>query len=236
MKYTGLILLLLTFLSSSVQAQDCTFYFPKKVGSVLEITQYDKKGKIQNIVLHKVKSNNSTAERSEVIVEYEFHGKEVDDQFETSGEYKVFCENGAYKFEFGALIPSSNAMGNGDMEMEMKSDFLEIPNNPQPGQTMPDGKLEMTAKIEGNPLMGKGFQMTVYVTGRKVEALEKITTPAGTFDCVKISSVSESKIMMIKTKTRTVEWFADGVGLVRSEYYDKRDKLDGYSELTRLEK
>lgn len=237
MKHTNLLILLLLCFLPTLQAQNCTFYFPQNEGAVLELTQYDKKGKVENVTLHKVKKNNSTANRTEIVVAYEYHGKEVEDNFESSGEYTVFCEDGTYKFEFGALMPKMNGgQGQENMEMEMKSDYLEIPANPQPGQTLPDGKLEMTAKMEGNPMMAKGFKTTVNVTERKVEARETITTPAGTFDCIKISSVNEFKMMMVKSKSKTIEWFAEGVGLVRSEYYNKRGKLDGYSELTKLSK
>ena len=76
--------------------------------------------------------------------------------------------------------------------------------------------------------------MRIDVTDRKVEALEKITTPAGTFDCMKITSVCFTK-MLIKSETEMTDWYAPNVGLVRSETY-QRGKLLTFSELTDLKR
>ena len=41
--------------------------------------------------------------------------------------------------------------------------------------------------------------------------------------------------MMIRIKNKSKEWYAEDVGMVRSETYNKRGKLMGYSELTKIE-
>jgi hypothetical protein len=41
---------------------------------------------------------------------------------------------------------------------------------------------------------------------------------------------------MVKTEASSKEWYAEGVGLVKSEIYNKKGKLMGYSELTSFEK
>jgi hypothetical protein len=64
-----------------------------------------------------------------------------------------------------------------------------------------------------------------------VEALENMTTPAGTFKCYKIASTIETK-SMISITTHTVEWMAKDVGVVRSENYNKKGKLTSYMVLT----
>jgi len=73
--------------------------------------------------------------------------------------------------------------------------------------------------------------MNVWITNRKVEAIEDITTPAGTFTCYKISSDVETKMMM-KISIKSVEWYAKNVGTVRTESYNNNGKLTGYTLLT----
>ncbi len=80
------------------------------------------------------------------------------------------------------------------------------------------------------------MNMNVIIENRKVEAKETITTPAGTFECYKISSEISSKVAFVNQKFKSVDWFAKGVGMVRTETYDKKGKLESYALLTKFEK
>ena len=42
--------------------------------------------------------------------------------------------------------------------------------------------------------------------------------------------------MIMNIEGSSKEWYAEGVGVVRSESYNKNGKLTGYSELTKFEK
>ena len=68
---------------------------------------------------------------------------------------------------------------------------------------------------------------------RKVEKREDITTSAGTFNCIVISQTISTK-MMVRIKASSKECYAENVGMVRSESYNKKGKLLGYSELTKF--
>ena len=87
---------------------------------------------------------------------------------------------------------------------------------------------EMNMHVDATP-MQLNFILTIY--NRKVDAEESLKTPAGTFNCVKISQSQHLKAM-ISMDTNSIEWYAEGVGLVRSESYNKKGKLMGYSLLT----
>lgn len=76
--------------------------------------------------------------------------------------------------------------------------------------------------------------MSIEVTDRKVVAEETITTAAGTFTCLKITSKVKSKTIFTM-EMNSVEWYSKGNGMVRSESY-KGDKLKGYTVLTKLVK
>ncbi|MEZ5019147.1 MAG: hypothetical protein R2756_03325 [Bacteroidales bacterium] len=97
-----------------------------------------------------------------------------------------------------------------------------------PGQQLKDASftLEMTGPIP----VTISSSITNY--SRKLLMPEKVTTPAGTFDCVKVSYDTFSKMAFIKTEGRTVEWYAPNIGIVRSEYYDRKDKITSIHELS----
>ncbi|MGB8192458.1 MAG: hypothetical protein WCF67_11095, partial [Chitinophagaceae bacterium] len=63
--------------------------------------------------------------------------------------------------------------------------------------------------------------LTLNVTDRKVEAKESVTTPAGTWECYKISSKNKIHVKMgpigIPMNMEVTEWFAPGFGVVKTE-------------------
>jgi hypothetical protein len=75
--------------------------------------------------------------------------------------------------------------------------------------------------------------MTVKVYNRKVEAIENITTPAGSFECSKITYNIDTKVGL-SVKLTGIEWVSKNVGVVRSESYNTKGKLQGYTLLTSL--
>jgi hypothetical protein len=77
--------------------------------------------------------------------------------------------------------------------------------------------------------------MTTTVYNRKVEAIEEVTTKAGTFQCYKITYDVLTDAMM-DIQTSGIEWIARDVGAVRTESYSKNGKLTGYTELVKMEK
>jgi hypothetical protein len=77
-----------------------------------------------------------------------------------------------------------------------------------------------------------GAYINVRVYSRNYEKTEKITTPAGTFNAAKISfyfDVTSDKVTKIY---KGVEWYAGYAGIVRSETYDNKGKLQIYTVLT----
>ncbi len=75
----------------------------------------------------------------------------------------------------------------------------------------------------------------VTVTGAACLGYERISTTAGRFfDCLKISYLKRTKVIL-KTKTvRVTEWYAKGVGLVQSESFDMKGKPAGKVILVKM--
>lgn len=82
------------------------------------------------------------------------------------------------------------------------------------------------------PLPDYGFQfrfsiVSVRISGedRKITGKETLRTPVGDFDCFILEETVTSKAMMHKEVTKTVSWYAYGIGLVKQETYDKKGEL-----------
>ncbi len=77
----------------------------------------------------------------------------------------------------------------------------------------------------------------VNITGAACLGYERISTTAGRFfDCLKISYLKRTKVIL-KTKTvRVTEWYAKGVGLVQSESHDMKGKPAGKVILVKMTK
>jgi len=118
-----------------------------------------------------------------------------------------------------------------DMEMKMEGGALEIPASMKAGDVLKNGDMKMSFSSGGMTIMN----ITMNISNRKVDAVESITTPAGTFECYKISYDVAMKMMM-NMKSKGVEWYAKGVGMVKNETYSSDGKLLGSNVLTALKK
>jgi hypothetical protein len=134
--------------------------------------------------------------------------------------------------DMGNFINKSVFQQNGEIpaEVEIKGNNMEIPLNPQPGDVLPDANVEMALKM--------GFvnmKVSAELTNRKVEAIEEIAVTGGNFKAYKFSSDVNSTAMGIKVKATNIDWYAKGIGTVKSESYDKNGKLQGRTELIEIQ-
>ena len=114
------------------------------------------------------------------------------------------------------------------MDVTVDASRYEVPSMDTPaGTQLEDGTLRVTTTG------AVGINMTVDITDRKVESRETITTPAGDFDCLVLSQNVATKVL-INVRGSSKEWYSENIGVVRSESYNKKGKLLGYSELTSL--
>lgn len=228
MKTKLIVTLLSLVVVGSICGQSCSKYYPLKEGTKFQITTYDKKDKAGAIINYLVKrvEHNSVGEIATLSTEY------LDDKGELilNSEYKITCKDNMVSIDFKSMMGQDIFSQYKDAEIEMSGTNIEIPNNLIIGEELPDA--DMLMKIKMTPI---NLKMSMKMTNRKVEGKEKITTPAGTFDCIILSYNSEFK-MGIKKLGSTKQWFAEGFGLVKSEEYNKKGKFIGKSVLTKFSK
>ncbi len=141
------------------------------------------------------------------------------------------CHNDVYYMDLTGLVPAESMAAMGSMEMTFSGDALEFPRNMSVGQSLPDATGSFKASTGGLSLMS----MTFDYTDRKVEDKTNITTPAGTFDCYKISYTMNMKFMG-KRSYKVVQYFNSEAGAVRTENYDQKGELESYTVLTKFSK
>lgn len=216
------------FLSTASGIAQCNEYYQLSEGSEWEMESYNAKGKLTGKQAQKVTdfssgANSFTATVHSVI--FDKKGKEV-----MQGDLKFECKDGTMVVDMRNFINEEQMKAFQSYEMQIESDNLEIPNDLSVGQTLKDGAITITTANSPIPM-----NMSVKITNRKVVGKESITTPAGTFECYKITSNStvNSKMGIGMTfNYTTVEWIAPKVAVVKSESY-RNDKLQGYSLLTK---
>jgi len=226
-KILGSVMLMLGWIQ--LIAQDCEPYFLDIQGAEIEMSSYDKKDKLTGVTtstVKEIKTIGNTAEWTVNVVSKDDKGKEV-----TSGDLRMTCEDGIFKMDMRNFLDDEVLKGFEGMEVTMDATDLEYPNVLVPGQTLPDGSITVKIGNQGVSMMN----MVVRIYDRKVEAIEDITTPAGTFTCYKMTQTVETKTMFKVVATST-DWIAKKIGTVRSESYDKNGKLMSYMVMTGLKK
>ncbi|MCK4678498.1 MAG: hypothetical protein KAT48_10235 [Bacteroidales bacterium] len=225
-RYFG-IALLLTSLSTLVTAQDCEAYFPMQEGAFMEMKNYDKKGKLTSITQYTVLKKEVTGNRTSVAVKI----NTFDDKEEPvmDGEMEMYCEDGIFYIDMEKFLDEQMMQSFEGMELSVEAENLDMPSGLRQGTELKDGYVKVSIASEGVSFM----TLTVNINNRKVEGTEEITTPAGTFSCVKISYDVVVKSIM-KVSSKGIDWYAKDVGVVRSETYRPNGKLTGYSIMTDL--
>jgi len=208
-------------------AQDCTPFYPVREGTVREMTSYDKKDKVTGTTIQTVKEIKTTGDKTEWTinaVSKDDKGKEI-----SSGDLHMSCEAGIFKMDMKNFIDEEMLKSFEGMEITMDATDLDYPSDLHAGQTLKDGSISIKVSNQGMTMMN----MVVKIYDRKVDGIEEITTPAGTFSCYKMSSTIETKAMFSMV-VKSIDWIAKDVGPVRSESYDKGGKLTGYTVLTSI--
>jgi len=208
---------------SFLPSDDCGMYIAPRAGMETEYKTYDEKDKLTGTNKSKVLAVRDGGKEVEVSAE-SFDKK---DKSVATSTYVVKCENGNFVIDMRAMVPQESMAGFKDMKVTVEADKLDIPSNPEPGQSLKNGTIKISSVSEGSPI---NMNLTMTVSNRKVEAVEDVTVPLGVFPCVKITYDAEVK-MLFTVKTKVVEWYSKNVGLIKSQTFNTKDKLVGYTIL-----
>lgn len=232
MKKLFIVAVLLCIITVAV-GQDCKNYYYLLNNAEVEMTISDAQGSPAGKTLYKVTTVNK--EGSDMVSDFtstflDKSGKEV-----TSGQGKFKCSGGVAFIDMKMNMPSMPQLKDMKMEAKTTDAFLTYPAGLAIGQALPDGRFEMESNANGMEM-----QMALSVRDRKVAGKEKVTSPAGSWDCYKITARMEIQMkimgMGVPISLETTEWFAPGFGQVKTASHDKNGKLMGGTLITALKK
>jgi hypothetical protein len=209
-------------------------------GAEIEATSYGKDGKENSKQYTKILS--VTNEGGFTIAKVE--GKDVqvgEEQKVTTVNYEYKCDGNKIYFDVASMFRTAEK----EQDATFESSLIEYPINVKEGETLPDATGTMSSERDGKKML-----MKFVYKDRKVGGREEITTPAGTFNCFKISNSVEvemdipgmdekakemMKQMKNNMKNTTTTWFSPDFGIVKMEMYINGE-LTSRNEVTMVKK
>ncbi len=135
--------------------------------------------------------------------------------------FKMVVKDNVIIFDLKAMFG-----GMAGAKVEVTGDPIELPNKLSAGQVLKDATIVMTTKAG---LMKSKTEMKV--SDYKCEKIESVTVPAGTFKCYKVTQTMTTTVMKQKIVVKTISWYADGVGTVKTQSFDDKGTLISTTEL-----
>jgi hypothetical protein len=121
-----------------------------------------------------------------------------------------------------------------DRRMAYEPVALAWPNQPTVGTRLPPGGVKVQVS---SPSVNIAQVSTSVRSRRIVSGPAAVVTPAGTFQCYKVESEREASVaprsdMVMRTRTRVIDYYSPAVGIVKTEVYNKNGKLAATKLLT----
>ena len=179
------------------------------------MTISNNKGKESGKMIYKISDVTKSGSSATATINSEFidtKGKTI-----TSSTNNVKCTGGVMQMDMKVFIPAAQQEQIKSGSANASDVYLEYPSNMNVGDQLKDGQLSMDYESSS----GLKSSIQISITERKVEGKETVTTPAGTWECFKITAhnkiVSKIAGIGIPINMDVTEWFAPGFGIVKTE-------------------
>ena len=199
----------------NTNAQSCKDYLLLKNNRKVEMTIYSKKGKEDGKQVWNISNLKTSGKTTTATINSEFFdgkGKSIN-----KAVNEVQCTGGALQMNLKMMLSEAQLKQMKNATATASGEFIEYPYGMKEGDALKDGSLKIDYTMDG----GMKAAIELSITNRIVGGKESITSPAGTWDCLKISS--NQKIVSciggigIPIKMDVTEWFAPGVGVIKTE-------------------
>jgi hypothetical protein len=221
--------ILIALISISAFTQDCSYYFNYESGTKLKYNMYDSKDKLSGSMAYEIKEIKEVGD--ELIATMKMTLMDKKSEFVNESEYEFKCKDGVMYIDFNSFMGNNPMMeAYEQMEVTVDGKDISLPANLRANTELEDGKISMAISMNGVQMMN----MSVHIHDRKVHDKETVEVPAGKFETYKVSSSSTVK-SVIEMTTKSVEWYSQEVGMIRSEMYDKSGKLESYTVLVSID-
>ena len=212
----------------------CNDFFPLKENVRYEYEAFDRKEKMTFRMAHTFINISGSGDNMTATLAQEIFDPKKGDKL-SSSELTWACENGVLHFDMKSMsLTMDNGqqmnMGDAGMSLDVTGDKLDLPSDLSVGQTLKDVTYNIKMAMGTLTLMNRTF----LVKDRKVESQENLTTPAGTFDCYKLTFITMDD--KGKNATKTATWYAKDAGMIKTENYNDDGKLINRQLLVKLTK
>jgi cell division protein ZapA (FtsZ GTPase activity inhibitor) len=203
----------------------CTDFSWFKKGALLAYEAIDNKGKIEGGIQMEVKELTSKGSATVAEVEARMSSPNFDN---ITYSMNYICDEDMIYMDIASVMKAmmdknqqlntkaaQEAIEN--MEMNFNDGYASFPKTMYPGMELDD--LHFSFKTSAG---GSEMSFETVVSDRQVVAREEVTTKAGTFECLKIRSVSNTAIKVMgmnQNMPASTEylWIVPGIGMVKQE-------------------
>lgn len=174
---------------------------------------YDKKGDLNGRLVYTVSGVANTGSLTTANVQSEMFDKKG--KTIAKGTSVMKCNGGMMMINMKMIMPAPQTEQFSQASVKAEDFYIEYPVNMTKGDQLKDATLTMD--MDNNGLQQS---LTMTISDRKVENKEKITTPAGTWDCYKISYKTRMSIKIMNVGVPVnmdgTEWYSPGFGVVKT--------------------
>jgi hypothetical protein len=220
-------------LTITIYAQ-CNEFYPIKEGIKLEYDHFDKKEKLALRTTNMFKNVSGSGSSMKATMVQEIIDAKKDKSIGTS-ETEWICDGGTLHFTMNSMsmmMDNGQQAGSPGMTVDVTGDKMDIPSDLKVGQSLKDITYNIKMSMSGMNLMNRTF----LVKDRKVESKESVTTPAGTFDCYKLTFTTTSEKGLGSGTIKSAMWYAKDSGMIKSESYKEDGKMTSRQMLTKITK
>lgn len=212
MKYV--IFFILSFwVSIEAEAQGCASFYLLRQNTSVELAVYNPKGNPNGTILYKItglttKGTSAAATLHTTLLDKK--GKPLNNSVS-----HVKCSNGTFMMDMNLFLPQQQTEQFNKANARVKNAFLEYPKTMQNGDLLKDGTFTM--EIDNN---GVKQALKMQIENRTVTGTEKVSTKAGSWNCVVINYRVKLNIQTgpinIPLQFKATEWFAPEFGIVKT--------------------
>jgi len=200
--------------------------FAAKKGMVLTYRNLDAQGRTTGYSVISIKDVKGSGKNMTITygMEMQDGNRKTLNIFPADQTFTVEVKNDVAYLDMNQFIPAE--MRQQGIKIEVSGIPMELPSNLKAGQNIKDANITMTMDL-GVMKMDTVMNM---ING-KCLAIEDVNVPAGTFKSHKITQTFTTAVMGTSVSSKSVSWYAPGIGTVKTETYDDKDKLTSSSVL-----
>ncbi|RYZ54634.1 MAG: hypothetical protein EOP49_04645 [Sphingobacteriales bacterium] len=217
----------------AVNAQACDSYYFMVANSTVEQSHFDDKGKLTLRTEFKVSEVKPADNGSQATVGQTMYDKK--NKVISESKANVRCDGDNLYIDMKFSMPAGPVAPKGEVSASSNSVYLPYPRSMKVGDKLDDARFSMS--IDQGSIMQ---DVELFIRNRKAEGEETITTPAGTWQCIRISydmeMITRAAGIRIPVRMKGVEWYAPGFGVVKTMSMNKNGKPAGTSEITAIRK